>query len=170
MKKEIELKFFVDNLDPVRRNLKKMKARFEGSFRESDYFFDTPQNTVKKRKAVLRLRIGDSRHFLTYKENIEKGRFKVSDEYETSFENPKVLLKIFERLGFRVWFHYAKSPREYWRCRNSLITLDSFPFGKFIEIEGGPRRIKFIARKLNLDFSRTSTKSYTQLLKEHRKK
>lgn len=170
MKREIELKFFVDGLSEIRNKLRKLKAKKEGVFSEEDFFFDTRQDVLKRKKAVLRLRIGDTRHFLTYKENIKKGKFKIADEYETVVKDPKVLLKVFERLDLKIWFHYKKPKREYWFWKGSHVTLDSFPFGKFVEIEGSPQRIKFLAKKLNLDFVRSSSKSYIMLLKEYYKK
>jgi len=169
VKREIELKIFVEELGEIKKKLRKIGAKYEGVFREHDFFFDTPQEILKKKKALLRLRIGDTRHFLTYKENLKSGQFKSADEYEVVVKNPQELKKILEKIGFRVWFNYLKPRREYWSYRGNHLTLDSFPFGKFVEIEGSPKFIRGLAQKLNLDFTRSSAKSYIKLLRDYRK-
>jgi len=167
MKKEIELKFFVDNLAPVRQKLRKLGAKFEWAGSEYDRFFDTEDNKLKKRGAVLRLRVTPDFAYLTYKEVRKNKKFKEADEYQLSdIKDPEELRKIFERLGFRVKFEYKKPRREFWQFHGNTITLDSYPFGKFVEVEGSERFIRLVAKKLGLDFTRSSTKSYIQLLKE----
>lgn len=167
MKKEIELKFFVDDLGAVRKKLKKVGAKFEWAGSEHDHFFDTADKRLQKKGATLRLRVTPDFSYLTYKENRKSRKFKVSDEYQVDdVQNPKELRKIFERLGFKTHFEYKKPRREFWKFGGKTITLDSFPFGKFAEIEGSENFIKSAAKKLGLDFNRTSTKSYTTLLRE----
>lgn len=171
MKKEVELKFFVDDLGVPRKELKKLGARFEWAGSEYDRFFDTPDRRLQKSKATLRLRVTPDFAYLTYKEKISSKKFKVAREYEVNdIQKPEELRKIFERLGFKVRFSYKKPRREFWRWRGNLVTLDSYPFGKFVEVEGTERFIKGAAKKLNLDFAKSSTKSYTQLLREYKKK
>ena len=170
MKREIELKFFVDDLGVVRKRLKKLGARIEWAGSEHDLLFDTPDKRLKKKQATLRLRQTPDFSYLTYKEKIPNQKFKMAYEYEVNnIQKPKELRKIFERLGFRVWFEYKKSRREFWRWKGYMITLDSFPFGKFVEIEGPEKFIHFAANKLGLDPARSSTKSYVKLLKEYKK-
>lgn len=162
MKREVELKFFVDDLGPIRKKLKKLGAKFEWAGSESDLFFDTPTRQLKKRGATLRLRQTPDFSYLTYKERVASKKFKEAYEYEINdIQRPKELRKIFERLGFRVWFSYKKPRREFWKFKGNMITLDSFPFGKFVEVEGSERFIYAVAKKLNLDFAKTSAKSYT---------
>ena len=171
MKKEIELKFFVEDLGVIRKGLKKLGAKLEWAGREYDRFFDTPDRRLQKSKATLRLRVTPDFAYLTYKEKVSSKKFKVAREYEVmGIQEPEELYKIFERLGFRVWFSYTKPRREYWRWKGHLITLDSYPFGKFVEVEGSGKFIHTVAKKLNLNFAKSSTKSYTQLLKEHKNK
>ena len=41
MKKEVELKFFVDDLGVLRKKLKNLGAKFEWAGSERDFYFDT---------------------------------------------------------------------------------------------------------------------------------
>ena len=171
MKKEVELKFFVDDLGLVRKKLKKLGVKLEWTGSEYDRFFDTSDKRLQKKGATLRLRVTPDFSYLTYKESKTHKKFKVADEYEVDdIKNPEELRKILERLGFEVKFAYKKPRREFWRWGKNLITLDSFPFGKFVEIEGTENFIKSAALKLGLDFARSSTESYTRLLKEYKNK
>lgn len=165
------MKFFVESLHPVKRRLKQLGAKFEWAGREFDRFFDTPEGRLHKKGAILRLRVTPDFSYLTYKEKIVSRNFKAAREYQVDgIKMPEELRKIFERLGFQVRFSYKKSRREFWKFEGRMITLDSFPFGKFVEIEGSEKSIRAVAKKLNLDFAKSSKKSYTQLLREQRKK
>ena len=171
MKKEVELKFFVDDLGVLRKKLKKLGAKFEWAGSERDFYFDTAGKKLKKRRSMLRLRITPDFSYLTYKEGVTHGKFKIADEYEvSSIKNPQELKNILERLGFAVWVSYRKPRREFWKLQGYHITLDSFPFGKFVEVEGTGKFIRNTAAKLGLNFAKSSTKSYIQLLEEYRKK
>ena len=171
MKKEIELKFFVGDLAPIRKKLKKLGAKLEWAGSEYDRFFDTPDRRLQKKNAILRLRVTPDFSYLTYKEKVAHKKFKVANEYQVDdVKEPEELRKIFERLGFRIKFAYKKPKREFWRWGKNLITFDSYPFGKFIEVEGSEKFIRIVARKLDLDFARSSRKSYTQLLREYKNK
>ncbi|MEK7090659.1 MAG: class IV adenylate cyclase [Patescibacteria group bacterium] len=170
MIKEIEVKFFVDDLAPVRRRLKKLGAKFEGAYPEHDFMFDNRRGDLKRRRETLRIRKGGTLSFLTYKTGVKAERgFKVADEHQIEISDALALKKIFEHLGFKAVFEYKKPRREYWKYMGEHVTLDSFPFGKFAEVEGTKKRIRQIAGKLGLEFSRSSAKSYRRLLEEYRK-
>ena len=162
VKKEVELKFFVDGFTEIRKRLKKIGARLSWSGIEKSRYFDTPGRIIKKRGAALRLRT-TNHSFLTYKEKVSKGKFKIADEYELEVGNPRELAAIFKRLGFGEVFFYTKR-REYWKLPNAEITLDSIPGKKVVEIEASPSVIRALAHTLGLNMARTSTQSYVKLL------
>jgi len=170
MKKEIELKFFVANLKVIRKKLKQLGAKFEWAGSEYDRFFDTADKKLQKKGTVLRLRVTPDSAYLTYKEIRNRKKFKEADEYQLNdIKEPEELCKILKKLGFRVKFTYKKPRREFWKVEGNTITLDSYPFGKYVEIEGSKRFIESIAKRLGLDFAKSSSKSYTQLLRERLK-
>ncbi len=170
MKREIELKFFVDDLEIVKKRLKNIGAKCSWAGKQTDVFLDFPSNRLKGEKAELRVRtfVPYQPSLLTYKEKFRevRGAYKSMDEYETTVKDPNELKRILGKLGFKVVFTYTKPRREYWDLPDAVITLDSYPFGKFAEIESTPKSIKRIAKKLGLDLSNTSTKSYGELLKK----
>lgn len=168
MKKEIEVKFFVDDLDVVRKKLKKLGAKFEWRGSEHDVFLDTASLALKKRGDILRIRVSE-RNLLTYKRNVTThGKFKIADEHQLDISDAKELQTIFEHLGFKPRLEYKKN-REYWEYDRACITLDQLPFGCFVEIEVSQKKIKSIAAKIGLDFDKSTTKGYRRLVEEYRK-
>lgn len=167
MKREIELKFYVDNFGPLRNKLQKIGAKRIWAGKEKNWYFDTPTQTLRKRRVAFRLRTaGDNK--LTLKANGSRRIFKSVDEYEISVSDADETRKILEKLGFRIRIAYSKK-RECWKYKKADITLDSLPFGKFVEIEASPQQIRSLAQKLGLSFAESTTKSYIQLLREHSK-
>ena len=66
--------------------------------------------------------------------------------------------------GFKVVMHYKKE-RELYRLGKSLVTFDRLPgFGRFLEIEGQPRAIKQIEKKLGLQAKDREERSYLQMM------
>lgn len=168
MKKEVELKFRVDDFAPIRRKLKKLGAKLKWSGREKSWFFDTPSQILKKRKAILRIRT-TNKTLLTYKEKVSQKGVKVSKEYQLAVEDGRELGTILERLGFRRWLSFTRK-REYWDTEGNDVTLDTLPFGKFVEIEAPRKKIRELARRLDLNFAKSTTKTYIQLLEKSSKR
>lgn len=167
MKKEIELKFIVKNLEPVREKLKQLGAHCIWSGRERNWFFDTREQTLKTRRdSALRIKLmGDATLTMKMGQRIERG-VKVVHEYQTHIDNPEAVKVILKRLGLQLDFYYSKR-REHWKFKNAYIELDILDSGeKFVEIESSQNGIRSLARKLKLDFAKSSTKSYTQILKK----
>jgi adenylate cyclase class 2 len=82
------------------------------------------------------------------------GSHKVREEIEAEVTDSANLIKIFEGLGMRGWFHYEKYRTTYqlpaaksW-ARGLLIELDETPIGTFVELEGPPHAIDRAATEL----------------------
>ena len=72
---------------------------------------------------------------------------KMRDELETIVGDGALLLRIFEELGFHVWFRYEKYREEF--CHEEVIVaIDETPVGVFVEIEGSEQGIASMARLL----------------------
>lgn len=164
MPKETELKFLVSSLAPVRKKLKAVGGVCEWKGEEENWFFDTKDNLLRKRDAALRIKnMGDTR--LTLKEgmHVERG-VKIAEEHQIKIEDAKTLKEIFKRIGLRESLYYKKK-REHWRVRGSHVELDTLPSGRmYVEVESSHAGIKGLAAVLGLDFSKTTTKSYTELV------
>lgn len=168
MAKEIELKFRVDDFSSIRKKLRALGGKLLWKGREKNWLFDTPDSHIHKN--TLRIKtMSDTSLTLKTDKRIVQGA-KVAEEYQIMITDAKIGRTILEKLGYRVTLHYKKH-REHWKIEKSYIELDTLKDGrKFVEIESTHRGIKNLARKLNLDFSKSTPESYTKLLTGNLKK
>jgi len=147
---EIEVKFFLPDLNSVRESLIKLGARSLGRFFEVNIRFEDRDKSLIKKNALLRLR-KDNRVTLTYKSEPELDdlNFKIFRELEVEVSDFDVMESILKSLGF-----CAEQVYEKWRetlvLQDTHFCLDTMPFGTFLEIEGNRENIPDMARKLNL--------------------
>jgi len=80
----------------------------------------------------------------------------------------ELLLTLFQRLGYHVWFRYQKY-REEFSLGNLIITIDESPIGTFVELEGAESEILDMADALGRPASTFILDSYFALFLEHRK-
>ena len=94
-----------------------------------------------------------------------KGRHKVRMEIETPV-NYEAMKRILELIGFRIKETYSKIREEY-RLIGCAVCLDHLPgAGWFIEIEGPPAKIRYIAKRLGLQSVDREDRSYRKLIRE----
>ncbi len=147
---EIEVKFFLPDLNSVRESLIKLGARSLGRFFEVNIRFEDRDKSLIKKNALLRLR-KDNRVTLTYKSEPELDdlNFKIFRELEVEVSDFDIMESILKSLGF-----CAEQVYEKWRetlvLQETHFCLDTMPFGTFLEIEGNRENIPDMARKLNL--------------------
>ena len=158
---ETEAKFFVLDLDKVRKRLQRLEARLiQPRVLETNIRFDLPDGGLRSEGQVLRLR-QDTEAKLTYKSgsNNQQGvltrreiEFVVED-----FEKAKLFL---EELGYQKLFYYEKYRTTY-EFSNCNIMLDELPYGNFVEIEGERvESIRTVADNLNLIWDTAIPTSY----------
>lgn len=170
MTKEIELKFQTDNLTVVRLLLKRLGAKLLWKGAEENWFFDTKNRALQKRDSALRIKqMGDYK--LTLKEGQKEVRgIKVATEYQIPISDLKTTRELLGKLGYHEVFAYAKK-REHWKLGGALIEVDTLARGAYyVEIEGTPKKIKELADKLGLDFKKSTTATYFDLIKNLGKK
>lgn len=160
IKKEIEAKFYLPQLDDIRAKIDSLGGHLETSrIFERNLRFDTSDRNLSDEHTVLRLR-QDRSTVLTYKRAVsieERTEIEIGVE---DFETTKVLL---EMLGFEAFFIYEKY-RETFTLDPCTIMLDELPFGDFVEIEGGSLDdVKKIASKLNLPWDKRVKFNYLSL-------
>jgi adenylate cyclase class 2 len=178
---ETEIKLRIDDVKGFRAALKKLRAREvfggTGRVREWNMLFDTPQDELKKRGQLLRIRAETperpaskrfapetERVLLTFKRPIrvahtrtrafQRGRHKVREEIELEVSDAGRLASILQGLGMRGWFRYEKFrttfrlPKSQRWAKGLLIELDETPIGTFAELEGPAEAIDRVAKKL----------------------
>ncbi len=162
--KEIEAKFYLSNLDGLRRRLEQAGAE-PGKPRvlEVNLRFDTPGRALSSRGQVLRLR-QDSAVRMTYKGPAEAGQsVAVRREIEFQVDDLDAATQLLEALGYEVMVMYEKYRTTY-HLGGAEITLDEMPYGNFCEIEApDAETIQTLAKQLGLDWNARINASYLDL-------
>jgi adenylate cyclase, class 2 len=114
---------------------------------QEDCLLDSPDEVLRRRRCVLRVRVEPGRSLLTYKGPVQPSTMKVREERETVVADGETLLLVFELLGFHVWFRYQKY-REEFGAEDATIALDETPIGTFVEVEGSEKGITEVAAAL----------------------
>ncbi len=174
--KEIEYKFELTKnklhfiLDILNE---KAKTKFRNEYQKS-IMFDNQDNLMKKTNGRIRLRINEGKSqtkFLTYKKplGILDGA-KIEEEYEVIIlDGQQHFEKIIEKMGYHPSSSYERYQSK-WELNSIIITIDNYPFGHFIEIEGKLKIIKPVIKLLGLDIDQSLTKPIDSLFLEWRRK
>ncbi len=134
---------------------------------QEDALLDTEDESLRRRRCVLRIRTESGKSLLTYKGPVQPGTMKIRDEHETVVADGGVLLRVLEELGLHIWFRYEKY-REEFGAEDVVIALDETPVGTFVEIEGGERGIVVMAQALGRTPADFLLDSYRALFIKHR--
>jgi adenylate cyclase class 2 len=113
---------------------------------QNDYLLDTDDESLRRRRCVLRVRLENGKSRLTFKGPVEPAAMKVREELETVVADGEVLLRALEA-GLHVWFRYQKYREEYTH-EDVIIAIDETPVGTYVEIEGSERGIAAMADAL----------------------
>jgi adenylate cyclase class 2 len=136
---------------------------------QEDALLDTEDESLRRRRCVLRIRTEAGKSLLTFKGPVQPGTMKIRDEYETVVSDGEVLGHVLEELGLHVWFRYEKYREEY-AAEDVTIALDETPVGTFVEIEGGEQGIMAMTEALGRSAADFILDSYRGLFIQHREK
>jgi len=141
---ETEVKFPVEDFEPVRQRLEQLRAEPLGTFLQDDRFYDFPDRRLLHGDCGLRVRtvtssasdVSGLRHLLTYKGPRESGPAKRRLEIELAVSDPQAAAELLEQLGLQQILRLQKRRQRY-RLNDCRVELDELPvLGKFVEIEG----------------------------------
>jgi adenylate cyclase, class 2 len=167
LEREVKLRF--ESVEAARAAIATTDATPLRSRRlQDDYLIDDPQETLRQRRCVLRVRIESGKNLLTFKGPVQPSPMKLREEIETVVGDGETLLQCFEHLGYRVWFRYQKYREEY-SLNDVVLAIDETPVGVFVEVEGGEQSITDTARALGRDAADYVLDSYRALFMEHRR-
>lgn len=167
--REIEIKFKIKKPSEVRKILKKEKAKRLGKAFERTFRFEKPNNSLSKKGTFLRTRKG-FKNTITLKKKIINKHFKEREEIELEISDIEKMNTILKELGFTK-VNIMEKYREKWLMDGCEIVLDKLPkMGYFLEIEGEPKKIKKLSKKIGLEFERKITDTYWALWDEFSKK
>ncbi|MFQ6082987.1 MAG: class IV adenylate cyclase [Candidatus Aminicenantia bacterium] len=164
---EKEIKISVKNFKPIIEKIETSGAELEQvKFFEDNFLLDFPSLKLFKNHSALRVRLTPTKHFLTFKGKPDiSSKFKIRPELETEIKNGSQLIKILNKLGLKIKFHYQKY-RTVYRKNNLKINLDETPIGKFLELEGEENEIKEFAHYLGFSEEDFIKLDYVELFRQ----
>jgi len=165
---EIEAKFAVPRLDPIRSQLLDRSARLVlPRLQETNLRFDDADGRLGRDGKVLRLRTNhDTR--LTYKAPGPDPEHRV--EVEVEVDDAAAARQLLERLGFQVVVVYEKY-RETYALAGAQVMLDELPFGLFVEVEADQLdSVRSTAEALGLHWSERLALGYLRLFESLRQR
>ena len=167
--RELEVKFYVRDLQRIERRLQELKARLsQARTHELNLRFDTPQGDLRRAMQVLRLR-QDTAARLTYKgPSFAQEGVRIRQEIEFVVSDFHAARSFLQALGYQVSMIYEKY-RTVYDLGAVHVTLDELPYGKFVEIEGpDPASIQAVNSSLGLEWEARAPESYTILFERLR--
>jgi adenylate cyclase class 2 len=166
VEREIKLRF--DSPEHAREMILAAGATpLRGRRLQQDALLDTDDESLRRRRCVLRIRVEAGKSLLTFKGPVQPGAMKVREEYETVIGDGEAAQRVLEELGLRVWFRYEKYREEY-AAADVTVALDETPVGTFVEIEGAEQGIHLMARALGRTEADFITDSYRTLFARYR--
>jgi adenylate cyclase class 2 len=133
---------------------------------QEDSLLDTPDGRLRSRRSILRIRMECGKGFITFKGPQLPSAMKLREELETVGGDGPLLIRIFEALGFEVWFRYEKYREEFSRD-DVIVALDETPIGVFVEIEGSDAGIAAMSEALGHREQEYVLESYRSLFVRH---
>ena len=130
--------------------------------------YDTPDQSIRGRGELLRLRQAGSRHVLTFKGKSETSlAHKVREELEVTTSSGVTTAAILNKLGLQPLFRYEKYRTEFAkRGEAGIVVLDETPIGNFLELEGDAEWIDQTAVLLGYSAAHYITSSYGKLYRD----
>jgi adenylate cyclase class 2 len=163
---EIEMKFRVDDLEPIEAGLAACGfALLRPRAEERSVLWDRG-GELRSQGCALRLRRFGGRALLTWKgAQVADPLLKIRPEVETGIEDPEALEGILAALGFAPALTMVKS-RAVWTRGALEACLDRTPFGCYVELEGTREEIREAAQALGLREDQVEPRSYAALFAE----
>lgn len=160
---EIEVKFHLPEIKPIRERLLALGAAHSGPVFETNIRFEDASKSLRKQGVLLRLRHDDQSR-LTFKSSPSRPdtEFKVHRELEVEVGDFHACHSILEALAFHPEQTYEKW-RETFVLNNTKLLIDTMPFGVFLEIEGEKSHIRGMADRLGLNWKKRILLNYLEI-------
>lgn len=166
LEREVKLRF--DSAERARAAILQAGATpLRGRRFQEDFLLDTDDETLRRRRCVLRIRMESGGSRLTFKGPVQPSAMKLREEIETMVGDGETLLRVFEELGLHVWFRYQKY-REEFSYEDVIAAVDETPVGTFVELEGGEHGIEQLAAALGRAPGEYILDSYRGLFLQYR--
>ncbi|HEY4932168.1 MAG TPA: class IV adenylate cyclase [Terriglobales bacterium] len=167
---EVEIKVLVPDVKRLEQRLHELGFRcVTPSTREVNTLYDLPNQELRNKSELLRLRQYGEKWILTHKGKGIPGPHKSRTELETGVSDGKQMDSLLRALGYAPTFVYEKFRAE-WSDGQGHVVLDHTPIGDVAEIEGESAWIDRTARALGVHPADYITKSYIELFFEWKRK
>jgi adenylate cyclase class 2 len=160
---EIEIKFFLQDVSPIRNRIIELGADSLGRVFETNVLFEDKDKSLIQKKSLLRLR-KDMKTTLTFKSQppVKDNHVKILHELEVEVSDFSTMNRILESIGFHNAMIYEKW-RETFVLQSTHFCIDTMPFGDFLEIEGPKKDIKRLASRINLEWRKRIILNYHEM-------
>ena len=138
--KETEVKILGIDRNAVEKKLLALGAKIVFDDQIHAFYYDFPDNSIKRNGHTLRLRLEGEKSFITMKKDLEGRLAKIKEETEievSAFNEMKYLL---ETLGLKIWLE-VKKHRTSFELKGTHFEIDTHHdaynyIPQFLEIEG----------------------------------
>ena len=160
---EIEVKFYLTDLEGIRNKILKLDAESTGRLFETNIRYEDKNNSLIKKKSLLRLRQDEKTTFtLKTRPAVTSTDYKIVNELEVEVSDFATMNQILETLGFHPEQKYEKW-RETFILDRTLFCLDHMPYGDFLEIEGQEKDIRHYASECGLNWQKRILFNYLEI-------
>lgn len=122
---EIEVKILDINRVQILEKLSKIGAKQHFKAEFLAVFYDDEQQSIRQKKAALRLRKEGNKTFLTFKLPISTDQAKIMDEREVEVEDAEKMRAILQGLGY-IEIKTTRKIREEFEWKKVKIVLDEY--------------------------------------------
>jgi adenylate cyclase class 2 len=166
---EIEVKFYLADIEGMRSKILKLGAKSKGRLFETNILYEDKNNSLIKKKSLLRLR-QDEKTIFTLKSRpaVESKDYKIVNELEVEVSDFATMGQILQMLDFHPEQKYEKW-RETIVLDQTVFCLDRMPYGDFLEIEGQEKDIRYYASRFGLSWQKRILFNYLQIFEIIRK-
>jgi len=167
---EVEIKFVVPDIPTLEAKLRSAGFHVETPrTHELNTLYDFPDQQLRRRGELLRLRQYGPTWTLTHKAPGQRGIHKSRIETETKVANGENLHAILLALGLKPCFRYEKFRAE-WSDGRGHVVIDQTPIGNLAEIEGEPDWIERTAKEMGVTREQYITQNYADLFRDWKKR
>ena len=166
---EIEVKFYLTDIEGMRNKILKLGAKSKGRLFETNILYEDKNNSLIKKKSLLRLR-QDEKTTFTLKSSppVKSKDYKIVNELEVEVSDFATMGQILQMLGFHPEQKYEKW-RETIVSDQTVFCLDRMPYGDFLEIEGQEKDIRYYASRFGLNWQKRIIVNYLTIFEIMRK-
>jgi adenylate cyclase class 2 len=170
MKKEIEIKFKLENKENINKKLEELGGQKKKPYTQTAYGFFSDDSVKKGIFPRIRIEAGIPILTVKVKNNKKKTNYFERNEYSLKISNFKTGIKILKILGFDKIRRFTKVRTQWvFRRRPIEVCVDKLYFGRFLELEASKKEIEKMIKSLGFQRRKRISKAYLAIEEEYKK-